>query len=306
MSRPPAYLLRMPERVAYPIEDSLLIGRSLQAEIPIDSDRASRKHCLLSWLVDSFRLTDLGSANGTRVNNRDIGTGVDLSEDDVVSVGGIDFVFHLGEPVPEQMRRVGEETIVIPDGQTFVDRRSQMIVVLVADIVDFSRISRTLNDNQLTCFLNLWYGRSRLLIRGAGGEINKFLGDGFLAFWEASEIGDGGEIARAALAMASTIELPEDIEKALSDQGLEARCGVGLHYGVAELGPVIRGERTIIGDTVNIAFRIESMTRQLGKPIVASGDYVSALNSGCEDFKSAGLHPLKGYEEFELFTLDET
>jgi adenylate cyclase len=75
------------------------------------------------------------------------------------------------------------------------------------------------------------------------------------------------------------------------------RCGVGLHIGTAAVGSVARGEKTALGDVVNIAFRIEAMTRELGYPILASGDFFEDWEMGKSVFHQLGPHELRGYSE---------
>jgi adenylate cyclase len=87
------------------------------------------------------------------------------------------------------------------------------------------------------------------------------------------------------------------VDKLMRKKGVSIRCGVGLHLGTAAVGSVARGTKTALGDVVNIAFRIESLTRQLGSPILASADFFQDWEVGKSVFHSLGPHELKGYAD---------
>jgi adenylate cyclase len=87
------------------------------------------------------------------------------------------------------------------------------------------------------------------------------------------------------------------VAKLMRKKGVSIRCGVGLHIGTAAIGSVVRGARTALGEAVNIAFRIEAMTRELGHPILASSDFFEDWDQGKSVFHHLGPHVLKGYTD---------
>ena len=103
--------------------------------------------------------------------------------------------------------------------------------------------------------------------------------------------------SRKSWSMCWTIQL-------MTKHGISLKCGVGLHIGDAAVGAVARGTRTALGDAVNIAFRIEALTRNLGRPILVSGDFLKDWEAGQALFDPCGSYELKGYSgATELFAL---
>jgi adenylate cyclase len=111
------------------------------------------------------------------------------------------------------------------------------------------------------------------IVKGHEGIVNKFLGDGMLAFWGVPE--PKADHARAALR--ASLDMRKELEElnAFRDRnGRPAvRIGIGIHTGVVAAGMIggaDQHEYTIIGDAVNVASRIEGLTKQLGADILVS------------------------------------
>jgi adenylate cyclase len=141
-----------------------------------------------------------------------------------------------------------------------------------------------------------------------GGEILKFIGDGVMAYFPAEDalflpIVTGAAIA-AARRLMSDIEAANEARAAGGHDPV--RFGIGLHVGPVTFGNVGTEDRldfTVIGPAVNRAARLESLTKELGVPVLASAEF----NDVCQvPLKSLGKHTLRGIiEPVEVFTLPD-
>jgi adenylate cyclase len=136
-----------------------------------------------------------------------------------------------------------------------------------------------------------------------GGSLDKFIGDAIMALWGAPL--DDPHHARNAVAcaldMADTLQ---DFKRELGPEAAGFDVGIGLHSGRAVVGLIgseKRREYTAIGDTVNLASRIEGLTKEAKRRILVSRDTVEQC-ADAFDFVSCGTFPVKGRAQpVELF-----
>jgi adenylate cyclase len=138
------------------------------------------------------------------------------------------------------------------------------VTVLFVDIRDFTALSEPLPPREVLKFLDDFFGHFSQVIKGRDGIVNKFLGDGMLAFWGVPE----GDPEHAKKALTTVLDLRKelvDLNAQRSRQGqTPIRIGMGVHSGTVAagmLGGADQHEYTIIGDAVNVASRVEGLTK---------------------------------------------
>jgi len=159
----------------------------------------------------------------------------------------------------------------------------QTVTVLFADIRNFTARCADAPPQKVIGFLNLFLTEMVEIVEDrCGGMVNKFLGDGFMALF-----GAGTEETRHADAAVEAgrrmLAGLEEINRRLAEQGEPPLAiGIGIHTGPAVVGSIGSPERleyTAIGDTVNIASRVESLTKVVGKPLLITDATLAALTT---------------------------
>jgi adenylate cyclase len=164
-------------------------------------------------------------------------------------------------------------------GSAFGDPATRTVAVLFADIVGFTKLTETLSPERTFALLRSFQERSSAIVFKHGGTLDKYLGDGFMATFGSLEL----QPDAAGRALACAFELQQEIERwnrKRSGRGADPlRVSVGVHCGpvtVGNLGGRERVEFTVVGDVVNVASRLEEVTREVGGSIIASEDCIQA------------------------------
>jgi len=206
-----------------------------------------------------------------------------------------------GEYVSEQ-----EVDRVLRGDRTLGGERRQ-VTVLFADIRGFTSLSSELAPEEVVRFLNRYFAAVSQVIANHGGMVNKFMGDGLLAVFGAPE--PHPDHARRALRAAW--DMVEVARGVVRPRGAPTAIGVGLHTGELVLGSIgspHHRDYTVIGDTVNVAARVEGLTRELEECVlctaetqVAAGD---AAGDAAGELVSLGERQVKGRREpVQLYAL---
>jgi adenylate cyclase len=145
--------------------------------------------------------------------------------------------------------------------------------ILFVDLRGFTPLSRELGPQALFSLLRSYRQQVAAAVDAHGGIVDKFIGDGVLAVFGATR----SEKSDAAAALACAEEIVQRLdawrERRIAHGKAAPYFGVGLHWGevlAGAIGDERRLEYTVVGDTVNVAARIESLTRRLGVPLLAS------------------------------------
>ncbi len=161
------------------------------------------------------------------------------------------------------------------------------VTVLFSDIRNFTTISEKLGAHEVVRMLNEYFSRVGEPILSQGGMVNKYIGDAVMAVF-GSPVYYSDHARRALSAAIEMARVAREFRQWMNDnfpnRGLpEFAIGIGLHTGrcvVGNIGSMKRTEFTAIGDTVNMASRLESMTKALGCVLVASAKTVHAAGGG--------------------------
>ena len=259
------------------LEGNCSIGRAALNTLVVDSPKVSRLHSIIHLEENgAFWLIDLGSSNGTFLNKRRIHEPVRLHDRDEINVGGKAFVFH-------QPR--GKLSAELKAGVLLTLQEVENIDcwLLVADIKNFTPLSRSMVSGELANLVSSWLGVCKTIIEGHRGTVNKYLGDGILAYWrDESTVAEDVSLAVTAL------------KDAQSHDGPQFRFVV--HFGPVAIGGVpSTREETLMGSEVNLVFRLEKLLASLGEPCGIS-DAARAKLGEMLPCRLLGEYELKGFD----------
>jgi len=156
----------------------------------------------------------------------------------------------------------------------------ERVTVVFVDIRNFTARCERSTPEDVVEVLNLFLTEMVEIVEQHGGMVNKFLGDGFMAIFGLTGEGSDDEEA-AAIAGCEMLNRLESLNGQLDrDRQPPLDIGIGIHSGpaiVGSIGSPRRMEFTVIGDTVNVASRVESLTKVVGRPLLVTSSTRSAL-----------------------------
>jgi len=231
-----------------------------------------------------FWLVDLGSRNGTHVGERRIYQPVRLRDGDRIRISSQTFVFH-------QSGSASQETLNSSAYMTRTEISAVPCWLLVADIQGSTVMAQSMPQDQLAMLLGRWFQSCRTTIEKNGGSINKYLGDGFLAYWRNREPDFNGMV---------------EALKSLRKMQLEALppFRLVLHTGEVLFNSAISpNEENLSGASMSFVFRMEKLAGTLGVPILVSDAARQHLKEMLA-FETAGEHMMAGFDgKFPFFTV---
>ena len=194
---------------------------------------------------------------------------------------------------PHVVRKLLKEQQLSPEKLN----KKQVVTVLFSDIRNFTQLSETQPAEEVLQLLNNYFEHQLEVIFDHKGTLDKFIGDCLMAFWGAPLDNPNHAVSAiaAALAMEETLLAFKDtLPESLS--GFDV--GIGIHTGeciVGMIGANSRLDYTVIGDTVNLASRIEGITKNNHRILVSQSCKESSEH--VYDFEFAGEHQVKGRQE---------
>ena len=181
--------------------------------------------------------------------------------------------------------------------------QTREVSLLFSDIRGFTTLSEARRPEEVVALLNRYFSLQVDVVFRHGGSLDKFIGDCIMAIWGAPL--DDAEHARHAVACA--LDMADTLQAFKRELGAEAGefdVGIGIHSGPAVVGLIgsdKRREYTAIGDTVNLASRIEGLTKDARRRILVSRE-TKELCGEAFDFAPAGSYKVKGRaQEVELY-----
>lgn len=155
------------------------------------------------------------------------------------------------------------------------------ILIFFADIQRFTLFAESLLPYNVIHVLNLYFQKAGEVIGRHGGVINNFMGDGFMALFEADDPSEAALRAiRAGLELLDTVHKLEPYLEELYHKSFQIR--IGLHFGqvvAGELGSPGNKRMTVIGDSVNFASRIEAANKRAGTLFLISEDAYALVDA---------------------------
>jgi len=291
------------DRVRVDLGNTTSIGRATANTICLKEDgAASRQHALIRRQGETeYSLLDLGSANGTYLNEKLLLVPTILKSGDGIRIGETVLRFELQGDAPAALS--GTQTIY---ERTRMAVRMSKMTILVCDVRNFTRLGELLAPDVLSRFLGGWFRDASDAILSRGGVVDKFIGDAVMAYWPVDAAAPSAapenavETAIALHRLAANVEVP-------SYPDFSFRIGVGINQGLVSCGNVgVQSGRdmTIMGDAVTLAFRLESVCKVKKVPIVVGAEIASVLG-GSRPWIPLGEVQLKGKTTSpEAFGLD--
>ncbi len=174
--------------------------------------------------------------------------------------------------VPEQ---IIDELVTSSDATEKVSvGEKRAVAILFSDIRSFTSISELNRPETMVAFLNRYFTAMVNVIKKHGGTIDKFIGDAIMALFGAP-VSYEDNARRAAAAACEMREVLPTVELGdlILPEGMKFNIGIGIHYGdvtVGSLGSADKTDYTCIGDTVNLASRLEGLTKVYGSMVLVS------------------------------------
>lgn len=194
----------------------------------------------------------------------------------------------------------------ILDKRVRLDGEMKDVTVLFADLRGFTPLVESTPPQEVVAIINGYFREMSEAISASGGLVLQYIGDEIEAVFGAPLPLEG----HAAAAVRAAVEMRSGLERVnlgLEEQGLAPlRHGIGIHSGpalAANIGSPERLSYALVGDTVNVASRIQGLTKDLGHDIIISASTQSALN-GEFDLNALPAAKLKGHrQEVEIYVL---
>ncbi|HEY3898509.1 MAG TPA: adenylate/guanylate cyclase domain-containing protein [Chthoniobacter sp.] len=287
------------------IGNTATIGRTRENTVCLSfSPLVSRQHAIIrchnGW---QYQLIDLGSRNGTYVNDQRVVMPMTLTDGARIRIADNLLVF--SEHEDESSGEHNAMTLVGTMSDHSAAVESRPVALLVCDIRGFSTMSESIPSADMAQMLGAWFRETGNLVAQSGGTIDKFIGDAMLAYWGAA--GRSAADCGTAFAAAKMMMSLADNRKWQNEQPF--RIAIALHFGkvtCSNVGVAAERDATIIGDAVNTVFRLEGMSKELNQRVVMSGEFAQQMPELMRKFTDFGERALKGKsQQVRIFGMAE-
>jgi adenylate cyclase len=164
--------------------------------------------------------------------------------------------------------------------------------IMICDLRNFTLLSGSQHRDHVIDILNDYFDLIADPIERFGGEILKFMGDGLLAVFPLNR-------PNACQRLIAALTAAYEASARRSSAKFPVQFGTGVHVGEVMYGNIGSRRRldfTVIGPAVNLASRLEALTKQLGRPVLISGDFVASAGCAAQS-DCLGMHGVRGFDE---------
>jgi adenylate cyclase len=290
---------------AIKVAGMVALALSLVLAIPVAfllSARASRPLTELKRVLDSIAKGDLKARANVESKDEfgEVALSVNTMADGLAERDRVKSAF--ARYVSQQVM----DSVLTSDSGGVLRGDRRRITVLFSDIRGFSKISEHLAPEKVVQLLNDYFELMVEVVFRNQGTLDKFMGDGLMAIFGAPE----NDPYQEEHALKAAMEMQQELAKLQvrwESEGIQIRIGVGIHSGPAIVGTIgssRRMEYTAIGDTVNVASRLQTATKELGANILVS-EHTYYGAKGAFPFRNMGTITVRGREEpLTVYALD--
>jgi len=274
--------LEMPDGSRFELRGSTSLGRAPDNTLVLDDGQVSRRHALIQPQGEGeFWLVDLGSSNGSYVNERRVFQPLELKAGDVIRLSNTHLVF--GSEKVKQPTSAGTAAMM---ASTMMAIRTSKCWMMMVDIIGSTKMAQETSAEEWPIITGNWFRSCREIIEAHQGHMMKYLGDGFFCYWMHGA--GSAEQVKAALA---------DLRRMQEQAAPPFR--LVLHLGSAVLGSVpTMAELNLHGQEVNFTFRIEKIAGGLRCPVLLSEAANEALGLETQFLASAPVDGFRGSFKF--------
>ena len=272
-----------------PVVENFEFGRAEECHVRINSPKASRRHAAIHAQKHAagseYCLIDLGSSNGTFLNDRRITRSTQLHDGDRIRIADEVFVFR-------QKDGTADDGPIHSTHSTIRELRTGPGWLLVSDVVDSTPLVKKMPPDQLATLLARWLRASTEVIEQGGGIMNEVRGDGYLAHW-------GGAVGDCDRVVATILKLRT------GPASLPFR--IALHYGeFTTTTESVLGSERLIGQSVYFVFRLERVAEANQRTILFSAAAHEMIGDRLPLVRMPGEFELKGFEgKHVVYTLED-
>ncbi|MDO4906076.1 MAG: adenylate/guanylate cyclase domain-containing protein [Lautropia sp.] len=167
---------------------------------------------------------------------------------------------------PKLVQRMARQPEAYP-----IESQNKRLTILFADIRGFTRMAESMDPQVLREYLNMFLTRMTEVIHQHQGTVDKYMGDAIMAFWGAP-VEDAEQEDHAVVAAIAMQDAVAELNQVFAQRGWPAlMIGIGINSGTARVGDMgsqLRRTYTAIGDAVNLAARLEALTKRFGLPVL--------------------------------------
>ena len=268
------------------------IGRAKENEIILPNSWVSRRHSMLQIEANGvFNALDMGSANGTFVNGRRIHTPTPLRSGDLIKIGNRTTLTFLQDyTIPK-----ATDEDVDDDEKTVAFLEKEQVTIMVCDIRGFTSLSEQLGARKISDFIKLWGRKVDEAVSANNGSVDKFIGDAVMAVWAGAECSTC--IHQAMRCVLQVAQITGTLAATIPNRADPLRIGAAVNTGEAVIGNIgVDGNRdySVIGDVVNVAFRLEGLTSKIGKDFLMGDETARHLRADAADYFEPCRYIVKG------------